>query len=263
MPFDRAPSLSPLNSCPNHTPPTSPKPTTSKKPRTTKSSSSRGKPSEELLDGASPLDNTALHDAIVNNDIHRASQILDRGAFPSPYKKLNQSWIGLLSFAVALGNLKIAKLFLERPIPREVDVRTHYSLILHLAVTMNLTEPVIKTLQLLGNEPLGLGKASALGSALLEMAIGNQNEAIAKILIEAGSEVKDVGRSDIPLHQAAKDGNVDIVKLLLTKGANCLCAGKSAMNAVEAPVESRNPDLVKLLETTVGAARERGRGGYN
>uniref|UniRef100_A0A6Q2X9J3 Ankyrin 1, erythrocytic b n=1 Tax=Esox lucius TaxID=8010 RepID=A0A6Q2X9J3_ESOLU len=65
-----------------------------------------------------------------------------------------------------------------------------------------------------------------------------------------------------PLHVACKYGKVDVVELLLERGANPNAAGKNGLTPLHVAVHHNNLDVVKLLVSKGGNAHSTARNGY-
>jgi ankyrin repeat protein len=84
------------------------------------------------------------------------------------------------------------------------------------------------------------------GLTPLSWAIYNGNVDMAKLLIEKGANVN--ARSSSPLSHAATKGNVDMVKLLIESGANVNAKDKDGFTPLDNAVgKGNNIDIVKLL----------------
>jgi ankyrin repeat protein len=90
-------------------------------------------------------------------------------------------------------------------------------------------------------EGANLKRANSYYDLLYGAVVHNQIE-IAKLILENGIKFKD---SDNLLSWAARDGNIDMVKLLLKYGANPNYADKFAMRLA---ADNDHFDIVKLLK---------------
>lgn len=72
----------------------------------------------------------------------------------------------------------------------------------------------------------------------------------ARILLDEGTEIDAPGEHDFtPLHEAISQGHVDIVKLLITRGASLTQKNEWDMDARELAAISQSPEIQALLET--------------
>lgn len=86
---------------------------------------------------------------------------------------------------------------------------------------------------------------NALGESALMLAAVEGHTAVARRLIEAGSDVNASGWS--ALHYAAWRGRVDVCKLLLENGADIDARGPNGITPVMMAVRSGDLETVKLL----------------
>ena len=88
------------------------------------------------------------------------------------------------------------------------------------------------------------------GNSALTLAIGTGSLEIVTALVDAGADLKATGKKDHPLHDAASADQVDIVKLLLARGADVDArdaAGRTPLRAVS-PFANRVEVIKVLLE---------------
>lgn len=86
------------------------------------------------------------------------------------------------------------------------------------------------------------------GTTAIMRAAFNGNTEIVKLLIERGASVNsaDVG-GETALHLAAKNGYVDVVKLLIKKGASVNGQDKEQWTPLMRATVAKHPDVVKIL----------------
>ena len=94
---------------------------------------------------------------------------------------------------------------------------------------------------------------NALGESALMLAAVEGHTAVARRLIEAGSEVNASGWS--ALHYAAWRAHVDVCKLLLENGADIDARGPNGITPVMMAVRSGDLETVKLLVWEVADLR--------
>ena len=82
----------------------------------------------------------------------------------------------------------------------------------------------------------------------LHAALGNQQDIIAKMLIEAGAEVNVVQSSRItPLHIAAQYGNIDMIIILLENGANIAIQTDQGQTASDLAADRGFKEIAEIL----------------
>jgi ankyrin repeat protein len=80
------------------------------------------------------------------------------------------------------------------------------------------------------------------GYVLLCDAVENEHTEVAKLLLTNGSKVNSKNKLplDTPLHFAVRNGDIDIVKMLLDRGANIDAINLSDFTLLHNAVESGN-----------------------
>lgn len=90
-----------------------------------------------------------------------------------------------------------------------------------LGIASHFGKEDIVRLLLTHNADPNIGSQNGYNVYPLHSALSNNHSEIAKMLIEAGSEVNILQHGNIsPLHLAAQHGNIDLIILLLENGAN-------------------------------------------
>ncbi|RDW85731.1 hypothetical protein BP5796_04056 [Coleophoma crateriformis] len=120
----------------------------------------------------------------------------------------------------------------------------------HMLCTLEL-EPKISSLllRLLRNGVVDASTRDDHGDTLLSQAAERGNEVIFALLLETDqfeTDLKDIGRWK-PLHLASEDGHINIVKLLVEKGADINAADMNGRTLLYRASENGHIDVVKLL----------------
>ena len=156
--------------------------------------------------------------AISNGRGDRVDELLKAGADPNVRKFFSQD--PPLFAACQTGDDRVFEKLLNAGADPNVigyDRRTVYQdamiSILRLAAQLNRTEQVKQLIQ------VGAEVNEKYRTALHEAALYG-NAAVAKILLEAGTDVKISGVRGTALHEAASSGNTAIAKMLLEAGAD-------------------------------------------
>ena len=125
-----------------------------------------------------------------------------------------------------------------------VDDRTSYSLI--SAVRDGNLNEVTKLVNAFN---LSDSKAWSDGYVLLRDALQNNHTKVAKLLLTNHSKVNSNSKhpSDTPLHFAIKNGDMEIIQMLLYRSANVNAFNKYGTRPLHAAVESKKMEIVKLL----------------
>jgi len=90
---------------------------------------------------------------------------------------------------------------------------------------------------------------SYYGATPLVLAIGGGRMNIVKLLLEKGANPNST-ISTIPLHHAIGQGNIDIIKILLNGGADPTIKNYNGYDAIGIAQSVGNQDIVRLLEST-------------
>ena len=77
----------------------------------------------------------------------------------------------------------------------------------------------------------------------------NKHTEVAKLLLTNGSKVKsrNIRPTDTPLHYAAINGDIEIVQMLLNRGANINDANQCGITALHNAVKSKTMEIIELL----------------
>ena len=99
---------------------------------------------------------------------------------------------------------------------------------------------------------LGAGRTAGAFSSALEKAVFNDDIGMARMLLEAGADPnvlseKKIENCDLPLVEAARRGNVEMIRLLLDHGADVLLKGRYGECALPAAVHPGNDRTVMIL----------------
>ena len=103
--------------------------------------------------------------------------------------------------------------------------------------------------ELIDSFGLSYSQARSEGYVLLCDAVVNKHTEVAKLLLTKGSKVKsrNIIHTDKPLHYAAINGDIEIVEMLLNRGANINAANWSGVTALHNAVKSKTMEIIELL----------------
>ena len=103
--------------------------------------------------------------------------------------------------------------------------------------------------ELISSYGLSYSQAWAEGYVLLCDAVDNKHTEVAKLLLTNGSKVnsKNKKRTDTPLHFAVRNGDIEIVKMLLDRGADVDAINLYNVTPLHIAVESKKVEIVELL----------------
>jgi len=185
---------------------------------------------------AMPQVEQAVVDELVGNahgNLARVQELLD--AHPDALN-MSATWEETAVQAAAqMGNLPILDLLIARGAP--IDFFT--------ACVLGRVEQVEADLA------IDVARAGARGihdlPALYFAAIGG-NRDIAERLLAAGADVNARSESAAPIHGAVLGGRVEMVRLLLARGANPSLPDYKGRDAGQLAEDIGRPDLVKLIE---------------
>jgi len=177
---------------------------------------------------------TALMFAAGEGHLQAAALLLDRGAEVNPRYT---SFTPLMAAAI-MGHLDVVTLLLKRGADaNRLDGEQGMTAGMH-ARTRRHTEIA----EMLGR----LDEAGVLGSALIrEVRVGNMVGVVS--LLERGAEVNALGRGPSPLMLAARNGRLDMARLLLERGADANTPDKDGHNALMFAAQLGYLDLATLL----------------
>ena len=169
---------------------------------------------------------TALTFAAANGHVDVVKFLMDKGADKSASIERDSSLqYDALSLSVARGNIALTRLLLEKG--AKID-RTYY-----------------------GKE----------GATLLHQVRGSNGAAIARLLIKNGASVDGRGfysdgstpyRDKTPLMQAARNGEVEVAKVLLENGANVEAKDEDGDNPLRLAARNGHVEVVSLLVSWMG-----------
>jgi len=87
------------------------------------------------------------------------------------------------------------------------------------------------------------------GYVLLCDAVVNKHTEVAKLLLTYGSKVKsrNIRPTDTPLHYTAINGDIEIVEMLLNRGANVNAANQCGITLLHSAVKRKKMEIIELL----------------
>ena len=86
----------------------------------------------------------------------------------------------------------------------------------------------------------------------LHSAVAANCEAIARMLLENGASANVRQQKDItPLHSAAHNGNINLVKLLISHGADTRAVTADAKTSLDMALEVKAAEIIELLEKEI------------
>lgn len=91
---------------------------------------------------------------------------------------------------------------------------------------------------------------------LLRYALWREQREIAKLLIEKGCRINKTLKtsSNTPLHIAVRQEDVEIVKILLNKGASVECGNHWGETALHFAAKTKNDEIIDLLLTKINSS---------
>lgn len=103
--------------------------------------------------------------------------------------------------------------------------------------------------ELINSFGLSYSQAWSEGYVLLRDAIENKHTAVTKLLLTNGSKVNSKNKkpSNTPLHFAAINGDIEIVKMLLDRGANIDAKNQYGRTPLHNAIENKKMEITELL----------------
>jgi ankyrin repeat protein len=181
-----------------------------------------------------------LHDAVLNGDVKRVKEMLEKGADPNARDEYDNT---LLHLAASWGHVGIVKLLLGHG--ANLNAQNKYGRTpLHKAAYWNHVD-VVRLLLEHGANP---NVQDIDGwTPLHDAAIWSHVE-IVKLLLEHGANPNtQTIRGYTPLHHAAYWGRVDVVRLLLERGADPNAKDKYGDTPLHIAASRGSVDVVRLL----------------
>jgi ankyrin repeat protein len=112
----------------------------------------------------------------------------------------------------------------------------------------------------LDQDPRFIRKTEWDGATLLHDAVGHKEEAMAAFLISRGAEVDARTSSGLtPLHMAAQNGDMPIIRLLLDHHARLNAVDGKGWTPLDRAIKWRHPDAAEFLRARGGKANSAGR----
>ena len=152
----------------------------------------------------------------------------------------------VLHFAVQFGHIDIVKLLLDAGMNTNVVDECHMTP-LHRAV---VNEDILSVELLTFSDPekTALDIKSNAGRTALHIAAEKGNNDIVKLLLSAGANIDAQCKADFtPLHTAVKHGHTETVKLLLDNGADKSMENRYGKTAKYIAAELKSVEILSLL----------------
>ncbi|QLK11945.1 ankyrin repeat domain-containing protein [Wolbachia endosymbiont of Diaphorina citri] len=86
------------------------------------------------------------------------------------------------------------------------------------------------------------------GRKSIHVAVENNNKNIIEFFLGEGVSIDDVDRSVAPLYYASWNGNFDLVKYLVEKGADINAQDKGGKTSLDAAIDKKHDNVEKYLK---------------
>lgn len=190
-----------------------------------------------------PLGRTPLHLAAIAGRMNAVKDLVAHGADVNVRLPTGETPLHL---ALAEGHGDVA-VFLIR---NGADVNAKSAILgtpLHIAAQKGLLDVV----QLLLEKGANPNVTSFMGDTPLFWAVEESHFTIAKALLDAGAHVNAGGLLGSPLHHAARKGRADIVKLLISRGANVNAKDPGGATPLDVAVMHNQTRVIKILKSAI------------
>ena len=197
---------------------------------------------EEDLDAVDNKGRTALHLAVISNDLETVKSLLER--FVKNVDATDRYGKTPLHYAGEKGNLDVVQLLLDNG--ADVHARsTGAPTALHWAAGKGNLDVV----QMLLNNGADVHARSTGGPTALHWAAGKGNLDVVQMLLNNGANINlaDGIGGQTSLHLAAAKGNVNLVKMLIENGANIDATDHFGMTPLHLAAEKGEIYVVQLL----------------
>lgn len=179
-----------------------------------------------------------LRNAVQNGNAELVGRLLDEGGDVNA--RAGQDT--LLGLAAGNGNLRLVRLLLDRG----ADVNAHgtrsWTPLIHASLTKN-----VEVVQLLLNRGAKLSEKNGTGHQELGHAVDTGSSEIVRLLLDAGAKPNDGKGVSFCLARAAQRGYLDVVKLLIDRGANVAPEGTGGFYFMLQVANGNNVDALKLI----------------
>ncbi|MDB4808166.1 ankyrin repeat domain-containing protein [Verrucomicrobia bacterium] len=151
-----------------------------------------------------------------------------------------------LAAAASSGHIGVAELLIVKGADISLHEKNKASP-LHLALHQGHNE-VIKLL--IANEVDAVSKCGSCGLSPLATAAANCDREVVKLLISKGADVNEKGEEGLTaLHTAAENGNNDVAELLIEKGADITATYKYKWTSLHIAADNGHQEIAELLLT--------------
>lgn len=202
------------------------------------------------IEAADDQNQTALYAAVIHRKIETVQLLLERGIPVNPRERVKQT---ALHAAALAGDEMIMQLLLQNGANIEATDSWDQTA-LHVAAAYRKGAIVQLLLDKGANiAARNVGKCTAIhiasdGSYESNGSMMSQREAIITILLDKGADVESNDKKgNTPLHYAAIEGNVRILRLLLDRGANLGATCRDGKTALHNAAQRLRLEAVQML----------------
>ena len=186
---------------------------------------------------------TPLHYAAVRDHGELVELLIAEGADVNATAKNGST---PLAAAASSGHIGVAELLIVKGADISLHEKNKASP-LHLALHQGHNE-VIKLL--IANEVDAVSKCGSCGLSPLATAAANCDREVVKLLISKGADVNEKGEEGLTaLHTAAENGNNDVAELLIEKGADITATYKYKWTPLHIAADNGHQEIAELLLT--------------
>jgi ankyrin repeat protein len=183
---------------------------------------------------------TALHSAVGNNHIETAKLLIDRGADINAY---DHNVGTALQLACAVGHAEVVEMLLERQARLE---ETHSPKLLP-AFGCAATMGQIRIMKMLRDAGANIFATDETNFSSLHAACYNGQCSTVELLLDWGLSMEEQSKYGTALHVAASDGHLEVVKLLVARGANLNARNRDGATPLGVALLSGHKNVVSCL----------------